>query len=54
MKRYIVMSVPGNQADGSDTNWYVYDRETCRSVFRCGDFESARECVKLANHATAK
>jgi hypothetical protein len=47
-QRYIPMSVPGRREDGSDTAWFVYDRQSQRST-QVADFEAARNEARLLN-----
>jgi len=46
--RYIPMSVPGRMEDGSDTAWFVYDRQSQRST-QVADFEAARNQARHLN-----
>ena len=50
-RRFILMSVPGDREDGSDTNWYVFDKWSMRSIGGADkDRETAAQAVRELNN----
>ena len=49
--RFVVMSIPGDRDDGSDTSWYVYDRLAKTSVAKCRNLDEARHEARALNDA---
>lgn len=55
--RFVVMSIPGDRDDGSDTSWYVYDTVAKATVHcgvgaaRCKDRDEATREARALNDA---